>query len=114
MSAMEGLAGFFCPITKECMNEPVAVACGHTFDRAAVLRWCVGRGRGSQNQNAKTMRYAASFAPGVAPLPCSCPCAVAVFPTVWAVPPRPRPVAVHARQIGMPAAGALRLALGSF
>ena len=36
---MEGLAGFFCPITQEAMNDPVSLACGHTFDRAAVVQW---------------------------------------------------------------------------
>jgi hypothetical protein len=38
---------FLCPITREVMTDPVTAADGHTYDRAAILRWFLTRGRTS-------------------------------------------------------------------
>ena len=32
-------AYFMCPITFECMNDPTITACGHMFEREAIIRW---------------------------------------------------------------------------
>lgn len=33
------LQSFYCPITQEVMEDPVEVASGHTFERAAIQKW---------------------------------------------------------------------------
>ena len=32
-------AHFLCPITQDVMTEPVSVACGHTFEKSAIVNW---------------------------------------------------------------------------
>ncbi|CAE8595834.1 unnamed protein product [Polarella glacialis] len=34
-----------CPITGECMTDPVIDRCGHSFERTAILRWLLQHGR---------------------------------------------------------------------
>ena len=38
------ISRFLCPITKELMVDPVLAPDGHTYDRKAIIKWCVIKG----------------------------------------------------------------------
>ncbi|KAL3651302.1 hypothetical protein CASFOL_004304 [Castilleja foliolosa] len=39
---LEALPSFYCPITADVMDDPVETSSGHTFERAAIMRWLEG------------------------------------------------------------------------
>ncbi|XP_076946240.1 U-box domain-containing protein 44-like [Bidens hawaiensis] len=41
---LEPLQSFYCPITREVMVDPVETASGHTFERAAIVKWLADGG----------------------------------------------------------------------